>query len=180
MLSGFCFTLSFEYKQCWLSSWCGKQYQPQSKEMKKKTSVRSYGSPLRLVSSEEIMLSGFCFTLSFEYKQCWLSSWCGKQYQPQSKQMKKKTERGRKDKYIYVHCMQFVSRIIGGIHYYDVIMSAIASQITSVLLLFTQPFVQMQIKENIKARRHWPLCGEFTGDRWIPRTNGQQRGKCFH
>ena len=30
-----------------------------------------------------------------------------------------------------------------------------------------------QIKENIKAPRHWPLCGEFTGDRWIPRTNGQ-------
>ena len=28
-------------------------------------------------------------------------------------------------------------------------------------------------KENIKATRHWPLCGEFTGDRWIPRTNGQ-------
>ena len=24
------------------------------------------------------------------------------------------------------------------------------------------------------------LCGEFTGDRWIPRTNGLQRGKCFH
>ena len=22
--------------------------------------------------------------------------------------------------------------------------------------------------------------GEFTGDRWIPRTNGQCRGKCFH
>ena len=21
---------------------------------------------------------------------------------------------------------------------------------------------------------------EFTGDRWIPRTNGQERGKCFH
>ena len=36
-----------------------------------------------------------------------------------------------------------------------------------------QPFIQMQIKENIKAPRHWPLCGEFTGDRWIPRTNGQ-------
>ena len=41
-------------------------------------------------------------------------------------------------------------------------------------------FIQTQIKENIKAPRHWPLCGEFTGDRWIPRTNGQQRGKCFH
>ena len=46
--------------------------------------------------------------------------------------------------------------------------------------LFTQPFIQTQIKENIKAPRHWPLCGEFTGDRWIPRTNGQLRGKCFH
>ena len=41
-------------------------------------------------------------------------------------------------------------------------------------------FIQTQIKENIKAPRHWPLCGEFTGDRWIPRTNGQLRGKCFH
>ena len=30
-----------------------------------------------------------------------------------------------------------------------------------------------KIKENTKAPRHWPLCGEFTGDRWIPRTNGQ-------
>ena len=30
-----------------------------------------------------------------------------------------------------------------------------------------------QIKENIKVPRHWPLCGEFTGDLWIPRTKGQ-------
>ena len=30
-----------------------------------------------------------------------------------------------------------------------------------------------QIKENIKAPRHWPLCGELTGDRWIPRAKGQ-------
>ena len=28
--------------------------------------------------------------------------------------------------------------------------------------LFTQPFIQAQIKENIKAPRHWPLCEEFT------------------
>ena len=41
-------------------------------------------------------------------------------------------------------------------------------------------FVQTQINENIKAPRHWPLCGEFTGDRWIPRTKGQLRGKCSH
>ena len=38
---------------------------------------------------------------------------------------------------------------------------------------FTQLFGQAQIKEIIKALRHWPLCGEFTGDQWIPRTKGQ-------
>ena len=27
-------------------------------------------------------------------------------------------------------------------------------------------------QENIKAPRHWPLWGEFTGDQWIPRTKG--------
>ena len=46
--------------------------------------------------------------------------------------------------------------------------------------LFTQQFIQAQIKENIKAPRHWPLRGEFTGNRWIPRTKSQFRGKCFH
>ena len=36
------------------------------------------------------------------------------------------------------------------------------------------------MKENIKAPRHWPLCGGFTGDRRIPRTKGQKRGKWFY
>ena len=39
--------------------------------------------------------------------------------------------------------------------------------------LFTQQFVQAQIKENIKAPRHRPFWGELAGDRWIPRTKGQ-------
>ena len=46
--------------------------------------------------------------------------------------------------------------------------------------LFTQPFIRAQIKENIKTPHHWLLCGEFTGDLWIPRTKDQLRGKCFH
>ena len=50
-------------------------------------------------------------------------------------------------------------------HYNDVIMNAMTSQIT-------QAYIQAQIKENIKAPRHWLLWGEFTGDRWIPRTKG--------
>ena len=34
--------------------------------------------------------------------------------------------------------------------------------------MFTQPYIQTQIKENIKAPRHWPLCGEFTGTGEFP------------
>ena len=34
--------------------------------------------------------------------------------------------------------------------------------------MFAQPFVQAQIKEDIKAPGHWPLWREFTGHRWIP------------
>ena len=41
-------------------------------------------------------------------------------------------------------------------------------------------FFQTQIKENVKAPSHWPVRGESTGDRWIPLTKGQWRGKCFH
>ena len=39
--------------------------------------------------------------------------------------------------------------------------------------LFAQLLVQMQIKENIKDPRHWPLRGEFASDRWISRTKDQ-------
>ena len=42
------------------------------------------------------------------------------------------------------------------------------------------PVISGNTKENTKAPRHWALWGEFTGDRWIPLTKGQQRGKCFH
>ena len=51
-------------------------------------------------------------------------------------------------------------------------MGAMASEITSLTIL-TQLFIQAQIEEYIKVPRHWPLCGEFTGDRWIPPTKGQ-------
>ena len=59
-------------------------------------------------------------------------------------------------------------------NYGDVIMAAIASQITSITIAYSTVYSGAdQIKENIKAPRHWPLCGEFTDDRWIPRANGQ-------
>ena len=58
-------------------------------------------------------------------------------------------------------------------HYNDVTMSAMPSQITGVSIVCST--VQL-----IKAPRHWPLCREFTDDRWIPHTKGHQRRKCFH
>ena len=57
-------------------------------------------------------------------------------------------------------------------HYGDVIMTTIASQITSLTIVYPT-FIRAQIKVNIKAPRHWPLCGEVTGDRWIPCTKGR-------
>ena len=52
-------------------------------------------------------------------------------------------------------------------HYNDVIMGTEASQITDVSIVCST-VSSGHLKENIKAPRHWPLCGEFTGDRWIP------------
>ena len=51
-------------------------------------------------------------------------------------------------------------------HYGDVIMGTIASQITSLTIVYST--VYSDAEENIKAPRHWPLCGEFTRDQWIP------------
>ena len=42
-------------------------------------------------------------------------------------------------------------------------MGLIASQITSLTIVYSA-IIWAQIKENIEAPRHWPLCGEFTGD----------------
>ena len=68
--------------------------------------------------------------------------------------------------------------LFGSTDYSDVIIGdMMASQITSLTIVY-QPFIKAQIKENTKAPRHLPLCGEFTGHSWIPRTNGQSSGKC--
>ena len=57
-------------------------------------------------------------------------------------------------------------------YYCDVIMGAMASQITSLTIIYSTVY-SVADKKNIKAPRHWPLCGEFTGDRLISSTNGQ-------
>ena len=38
---------------------------------------------------------------------------------------------------------------------------------------FLNRLFRCRTKKNIKAPRHWPLWGEFTGDRWIPLTKAE-------
>ena len=46
-------------------------------------------------------------------------------------------------------------------------MTMMASQITSLTVVYWI-VIRAQIKENIKAPRHWPLCEEFTGTGEFP------------
>ena len=62
----------------------------------------------------------------------------------------------------FPEAMQLAVLPLWSSHYSDVIIGATASQ-SQVSRLFTELFIHAQIKENIKASRHWPLCGEFTG-----------------
>ena len=51
-------------------------------------------------------------------------------------------------------------------------MNMMVSQITIVSVVYSR-FGQVQIKENVKTPRHWPLWEEAIGDWWIPLTKGQ-------
>ena len=53
-------------------------------------------------------------------------------------------------------------------HYVDATMGPMASQITSLKNVYSTVYSGAD-QENIKAPRHWTLCGEFSVDRWIPR-----------
>ena len=57
-------------------------------------------------------------------------------------------------------------------HYSDFMIGAMASQFTSLSIVYSTVY-SAQIKENIKAPLHWPLCVEFICEWRIPRTNGQ-------
>ena len=46
-------------------------------------------------------------------------------------------------------------------------MGTVASQITSLTIVYSTVY-RTQIKENIKAPRHWPVCWDFTGTGEFP------------
>ena len=57
-------------------------------------------------------------------------------------------------------------------HYTDVIMGTIASQITSFKIVYSTVYSDAD-QRKYQGSASLALCGEFTGNRWIPRTNGQ-------
>ena len=64
-------------------------------------------------------------------------------------------------------------------HYDDVIMTTIASQITSLTVVYSTVYsdaVQSKHQSSASLDFVWGI----HRDRWIPRTKGQLRGKCVH
>ena len=59
-------------------------------------------------------------------------------------------------------------------------MSAMASQITRLTIVYSTVYSGTDERNASKLRVTGPLWAEFTGGRWIPRTRDQYRGKCFH
>ena len=57
-------------------------------------------------------------------------------------------------------------------YYGAVVIGAMVSLITCLTIVKSIVYSGAD-QRTINASRHWPLCGEFTEDRWIPRTNGQ-------
>ena len=55
--------------------------------------------------------------------------------------------------------------------YHNVIMSVMEYQITSLMIVYSNVYSMCRSKKT--SKRHWPLCGEFTGGRWISCTKGQ-------
>ena len=58
-------------------------------------------------------------------------------------------------------------------------MGTIASQITSLAIVYSIVYSDADQRKH-QSSASLAFVREFTGDRWIPRTNGQLRGKCFH
>ena len=65
------------------------------------------------------------------------------------------------------------------LHYTDVIMTTIASQITSLTVVYSTVYSDADQRKHQSSASLAFVWG-IHRDRWIPRTKGQLRGKCFH
>ena len=65
------------------------------------------------------------------------------------------------------------------LHYIDVVMTTMASQITSLTVVYSIVYSDADQRKHQSSASPAFVWG-IHRDRWIPRTNGQLRGKCFH
>ena len=65
------------------------------------------------------------------------------------------------------------------VHYNDVIMTTMASQITSLTVVYSTVYADANQRKHQSSASLVFVWG-IHRDRWIPRTKGQLRGKCFH
>ena len=61
----------------------------------------------------------------------------------------------------------YVKCTLSAMHYINAIMTTMACQITSLTVVYSTIYSEAD-QENIKAPRHCPLCGEFTGTGEFP------------
>ena len=64
-------------------------------------------------------------------------------------------------------------------HYDDVIMTTLSSQITSLAIVYSIVYSDADQRKHQSSASLAFVWG-IHRDRWIPRTKGQLRGKCFH
>ena len=69
--------------------------------------------------------------------------------------------------------------IPSAIHYIDVIMTTMASQITSLTVVYSTVYSDADQRKHQSSASLAFVWG-IHRDRWIPRTKGQLRGRCFH
>ena len=69
--------------------------------------------------------------------------------------------------------------VLAVVHYDDVIMNTIASQITSLMIVYST-FYSDADQSKHQSSASLAFVWGIHRDRWIPRTKGQLRGKCFH
>ena len=64
-------------------------------------------------------------------------------------------------------------------HYIDVIMTTMASQITSLTVVYSTVYSDAD-QRKLQSPSSLAFVWGIHRDRWFPRTKGQLRGKCFH
>ena len=72
-----------------------------------------------------------------------------------------------------------LSNIVRVRHYIDIINTTMASQITSLTVVYSTVYSDTDQRKHQSSSSLAFVWGVHR-DRWIPRTKGQLRGKCFH